>query len=296
MKPSFYDKVDEFWNLERSPESCQPIFLVSSIWRTGSTLTQRLLASSKEVLMWGEPFASSSIIQNLHQTTRPFLDPFTKIAWNAFTPTRMPEQNRELIRKSPGTQWIANLYPDIAELKSSYRVMLDRLFFEPAQKEGYDRFGIKFVRLTVEHVEFLQWMYPDARIVFLTRNPYDCWNSYSGCNWMYSYPNLNISKPVPFVKIWEKNTREFLAFEHPNSAFFRYEDIVSKADFREQLRQHCQLDEIVNDILQVRQHGMAKTQERKGISGRDIQQIEKIAATTAKKLGYLGHKQTVDLN
>ena len=26
MKPSFYDKVDEFSNLERSPESCRPIF------------------------------------------------------------------------------------------------------------------------------------------------------------------------------------------------------------------------------------------------------------------------------
>ena len=295
MKLSFYDKVDEFWKLQKSPESCKPIFLITTIWRTGSTLTQRLIASSKEVLMWGEPFANSAIIQNLHQTTKPFLDPFIKQAWPVFTPTRMHQQTRDEIMNDPGTHWIANLYPDIAELKASYRVMLDRLFWEPARKEGYDRFGIKFVRLTVEHVEFLQWIYPDARIVFLTRNPYDCWNSYNGCNWTYSYPNINISKLVPFITIWKKNTQEFLEHQHPNSAFFRYEDIISNADVPEQLRQHTQLNQINSDILQVRRNGMSQQQELKGISSRDIQQIEKLAGETAKKLGYLGHKHTISI-
>jgi hypothetical protein len=142
MKPLFYEKVDKVWNLEPSSESCAPIFLITSVWRTGSTLTQRLIVSSKEILMWGEPFADSSIIQNLHITTKPFLDQQTQYAWNYFTPTRMEKQQKDNWMASMSKEWIANFYPDIADLKSSYRVMLDRLFFESAQKEGFDRFGL----------------------------------------------------------------------------------------------------------------------------------------------------------
>jgi hypothetical protein len=167
------------------------------------------------------------------------------------------------------------------------------LFFASAKKENFKRFGIKFVRLTVEQVQFLQWIYPDARIVFLTRNPYDAWNSYSGCNWTYSYPNIKVSKLVPFIKIWEKNTTEFLEFQHPNSMFFRYEDIIQRSDIREQLRKHCLLESINEDILQVRQGGIQDTQSLKGISTRDIQQIEKLVGPLTKKLGYIGHKRTI---
>ena len=293
MKPLFYEKVDKVWNLKPSSESCAPIFLITSVWRTGSTLTQRLIVSSKEILMWGEPFADSSIIQNLHTTTKPFLDQQTQYAWNYFTPSRMEKQQKDKWMASMSKEWIANFYPDIADLKSSYRVMLDHLFFESAKKEGFDRFGIKFVRLTVEHVQFLQWIYPDARIVFLTRNPYDAWNSYNGCNWTYSYPNLKVSKLVPFVKIWEKNTTEFLQFQHPNSAFFRYEDIIQRPESREALRKHCLLESIDEDILQVRQKGISNPHTLKGISARDIEHINKMTGPLATKLGYTGYKKSL---
>jgi hypothetical protein len=293
MQKLFYDKVDEVWDLKPSPESCAPIFLVASVWRTGSTLTQRLLVSSKNLLMWGEPFANSSIIQNLQVTTKPFLDPQTQYAWRYFTPTRLEPVQRERMMGAMDREWIANFYPDIAELKASYRAMLDHLFSGSAKKEGYQRFGGKFVRLNVEHVQFLQWIYPDARIVFLTRNPYDAWNSYNGCNWTYSYPNLKVSKIVPFMKIWAKNTQDFLQHKTPNSAFFRYEDIIQRPESREALRQHCLLPTIDESILQIRQTGMSSAQVRKGISGHDIKQIGKITGTLASSLGYVGHRNTL---
>ena len=292
MQKFFYDEVDATWGLKPLPESCAPVFLIASVWRTGSTLTQRLIVSSKDILMWGEPFADSSIIQNLHATTKPFLDAQTRFAWPHFTPTRMNIEKDKWL-EGMAIQWIANMYPDIAELKNSYRSMLDRLFFASAKKENFNRFGIKFVRLTVEQVQFLQWIYPDARIVFLTRNPYDAWNSYSGCNWTYSYPNIKVSKIVPFIKIWEKNTTDFLGFQHPNSMFFRYEDVVNSSDIREKLRSHCLLESIDEDILQVQQRGIQNPEILKGISPRDIQQIEKLVGPLTKKLGYLGHKRTL---
>jgi hypothetical protein len=127
----------------------------------------------------------------------------------------------------------------------------------------------------------------------LTRNPYDAWNSYNGCKWTYSYPNLKVSKLVPFVKIWAKNTAEFLQFKHPNSAFFRYEDIIQRPESREDLREHCLLESIDEDILQVRQKGISNPQTLKGISTRDIEHIKKITGPLATKLGYAGYKKSL---
>ena len=68
MQKFFYDEVDSTWGLKPLPDSCAPVFLIASVWRTGSTLTQRLIVSSKDILMWGEPFADSSIIQKIKKS------------------------------------------------------------------------------------------------------------------------------------------------------------------------------------------------------------------------------------
>ena len=293
MKNGFYQHVDRHWNLDPSPDSCKPIFLIASVWRTGSTLTQRLIVSSNELIMWGEPFASCAVIQNLYNTTRSFIEPYSRLAWPQFTLSRMKEEERDTLINSMGRQWIANLYPDIRDLKESYRLMLDRIFYQSAQKEGFERFGIKFVRLTVEHVQFLQWIYPDARIVFLTRNPYDSWNSYNGCNWNYRYPDLNISKLGQFIKIWEKNTNEFSQFTGQNIKMFRYEDVINSSDVRRELKEHCHLEAMDETILAVREKGIPNTDNLKGISSKDIQQIDRMVGKTAKKFGYISYKNTI---
>src|SRR5262245_32576620 len=41
---------------DENEDGAAPIFLLSSGWRSGSTLVQRLINSDSSVLMWGEPF------------------------------------------------------------------------------------------------------------------------------------------------------------------------------------------------------------------------------------------------
>ena len=41
-------------------------------------------------------------------------------------------------------------------------VMLDRLFKQSAIDLGKERFGIKFVRIGLEEMHYLEWLYPDA--------------------------------------------------------------------------------------------------------------------------------------
>ncbi len=49
-----------------------PIFIFSSGWRAGSTYLQRLVMSSGKVLIWGEPFDKSDLIQSLSTSMIPF--------------------------------------------------------------------------------------------------------------------------------------------------------------------------------------------------------------------------------
>ena len=67
----------------------------------------------------------------------------------------------------------------------SHRALLDRLFKQSAVELGKERFGIKFVRIGLEEMHYLEWLYPDANVLF--RNPWDCWRSYKGYNWMYRW-------------------------------------------------------------------------------------------------------------
>ena len=52
----------------------EPVFLLAAGWRSGSTLVQRLLASSGELLMWGEPYDHCGLIRSLAEGVRPFAE------------------------------------------------------------------------------------------------------------------------------------------------------------------------------------------------------------------------------
>ena len=100
-----------------------------------------------------------------------------------------------------GNQWIANAYPHPADLLASHRALYDRLFEIPARAAGFGRWGIKAVRLDGEHAGYLQVLYPDARFIFLHRNPWDAWSSYrrrhderqSAYWWFYEWPDEQVA-------------------------------------------------------------------------------------------------------
>ncbi|MEQ8264468.1 hypothetical protein [Pseudohaliea sp.] len=52
-------------------DSERPVFLLSAWWRSGSTFLQRLMLSSKEVPIWGEPFDRCNLIQLLAESLAP---------------------------------------------------------------------------------------------------------------------------------------------------------------------------------------------------------------------------------
>lgn len=196
-----------------------PIFFLSAGWRSGSTLMQRLIMSDSRVLLWGEPYQESGLIQHLAESARAFRADWPKPKW--------------FYRGNPPSEltgaWVANLFPQPGDWRSSQRSLLDGLFAVPARRAGALRWGIKEVRLTVEHAFYLRWLYPRSRFVFLYRNPLDAYLSYRrrGGGWYNTYPDQPVFTPTAFGRHWRELMEGFLRHGAELDALFvRFEDLI----------------------------------------------------------------------
>ena len=282
-----WTSFDREWGLEPLPPANAPVFLLACIWRTGSTLMQRLLCSSGELLLWGEPYANSMPVQHMHRTALPLLH--AGLPKDHFIERTSPNRWKE-IYADLGRYWIANIYPDPAHIRAAHRKMLDTLFRDSANKLGFPRFGLKEVRLNGDHAQYLKWLYPDARFVFLVRNPWDAWNSYRGAQWYYAWPDLLITSVEQFSQLWLQNLDSLLSWKDESIFLVRYEDILREEAALDQVQEHCMLENIDRTVMQAKITGLEKTPGE--ITPEESRRIALICGERARQLGYYGHRRT----
>ena len=213
----------------------------------------------------------------------------------ALTQRNWPQEGNFLHQKeildNPEQFFIANWYPPMKAMVEAHRAMLDRLFKQSAEDMGKERFGVKFVRLSLDELFYLQWLYSDATFLILIRNPWDCWRSYKGYNWVYRWPKGQVKTVQQFAKLWEKQTRELLSQTQTDSVkVLRYEDFL-QSDFQwTLLRDFCELPGIRKDALEHRISGVNMPPQP--ITDSDCLKISSICGTLASQLGYRGLKDT----
>jgi len=209
----------------------EPIFLLSAGWRSGSTLLQRLLMSDSRVLIWGEPYDECGVIQALANTTKPFRAdwPPAEYYYDGRPPSDLT------------SEWIANLFPALENVRSGHRALLDKMFAEPARRAGVPRWGIKEVRLGIEHGVYLRWLYPRARFVLLYRNPLDAYRSYAryGRSWYDTFPDRPIFTPTAFGRHWRRLMQGFVTdAKRLDALLVRYEDLIGERPPLEEIEAH----------------------------------------------------------
>jgi hypothetical protein len=215
--------LDRRFGIGRQPDSGEPVFVLASSWRSGSTLVQRLVMSSRDVLVWGEPYSHCALIRTLAESLMPFSDDWPR--------------DRAVVTKASfmaPDRWVANAYPPPQDLIAAHRAFLDRLLADPARGFGFTRWGVKGVRLSGEHAVYLKYIFPDARIVFLHRNPYDAFLSYRVLQqrrpharpWVHRWPAEGVSTAARFGEIWSEQTASHLHWSPAvDGTVLRYEDL-----------------------------------------------------------------------
>jgi hypothetical protein len=205
-----------------------PIFLLSTGWRTGSTLLQRILVSDPRLLVWGEPLGEMTLVPRMAEMVSNSLSPRDLKLW-------YQQDDQDL--SSLTTSWIATLSPPGKDLRSALRSLFDQWLGEPARRLGFVRWGLKEVRLGAAEAILLHWLFPRAKFVFISRHPYDCYRSFADSTWQrlyYSHPEVCIDSAAAFARHWNRLALGWLELPEGFPSFhIKYEDLISgKVDFR----------------------------------------------------------------
>lgn len=197
-----------------------PLFILSAGWRSGSTLLQRIVTSDDGHFMWGEPFGDTGLLESL-------AEPLRRI--NSKWPPQSNFISEEVHRHDRSSQWIANLYPTLDDLRASYRALFDRLFAEPARNQGATHWGFKEVRLDADHAFLLRWLYPHCKIIFLVRDPEDAFRSYAEYKrWYHVRPEKPVFTVRAFADHWARLAESFhLKANKLDALLIKYEDLIS---------------------------------------------------------------------
>lgn len=257
-------------------ETEKPVFILSAGWGSGSTLLQRLVMSSGEVLVWGEPLDQAAPIQRMAAALGPI-----RPGW--------PPDNHfisapDLDRLS--SEWVANLVPDIASYAAAHRAFLgawlgNRAGAVPANL----RWGLKEVRLTIDHARYLKWLYPDAKILFIYRDLLASYRSCKGSNWLSVWPTYRVSPPLHFAHHWRFLLEGYLAgCRDVDGLLIKYEDLIAGRFDLRALCQYLGVETLDESLLERKVGSRSSDNKQLGLADRLV--LQGVAGHLRRQLGY----------
>jgi hypothetical protein len=271
------NKFQERWPDFKSSDRSSPIFIFSAGWRSGSTLLQRLIMSSKEVMIWGEPYSHNNLIESLSSPLKGITDTYPRESWFL---------SRD--RSEDLTQFFtANLYPDMRYLLEAHLAFLNNLFALPAREIGFSRWGFKEVRLDIESAIYLKWLFPQAKFIFLYRNPYDAYASFAGSYWYKKWPKQPVYTPKHFGKNWTQLMQGYLdKYQQVQGKLISYENLCSSNFDFEALADFLELP-IDKNVMQFKVTGNIKKQKNNDYyNKKHLKVLQKYVEPLAIDLGY----------
>lgn len=190
------------------------MFVLAGGRRTGSTLLQRLLISTGEIMIWGEH--DGTLMRHLNGIMTEMVE------WNA---VNAKDQLKKFIA-SGYNNWIPNVNPRSGDFVPATRGYFRNLFGRTARTLDYPRWGFKEVCYGAEAALWLEKLFPEASFVLLVRHPRDCLLSLKATRWGGKHLQ---GGPEDFLSKWATLSRELMEVNSKlrQSALFRYEDLVA---------------------------------------------------------------------
>ena len=202
----------------------RPVFVASIGWRSGSTLTQRVLMSDPTILVWGEPMAQLGIIERLRELLYGISED-----WPAPEHWLSHREQVDLAR-----DWVATLSPDAGHLKAGYRAFLDHWLAIPARQRGFERWGAKQVRWSGQDGLLLRWLYPECRFIVVVRHPASAYLSMRNYGFdppayghLVKWPDDWILSLDDYARFWNRLTLSWhFVASKIGAHWVRYEDLI----------------------------------------------------------------------
>jgi hypothetical protein len=270
-------------------EDCEdsPIFILSAGWRSGSALTHRLVTSSGRAFLWGEPYHECAYVQRMADSVRAFGN-----ALPADGVFHHPHVNGNGSANGNGKGLPLSdgrmdyVFPAAGHLLAAHRAFFDRLLREPALEGGYDRWGFRAVRLSIEHARYLRWLYPNAKLLLQIRNPYKAYRAYRRTRGLHGrWPHQPVLTAEDFGAFWLDLAGGF-AREHDgvNARLVRFEALAaSEGTLLQELSEYLDVP-IHRDELQ-----STLREERwpiQAIPAGELELLRRAVEPLASELGY----------
>ena len=194
------------------PAELNPLFVVSPNARCGITLVQRLLNSSRRILVYGEnAFLLEALPNHL-----------LALSISAAQHT----EAREKLLAGDYDFWSSSLWPSVSAYQEAGLEAIKLLLSAcgaSARADGFDRWGIKNPIREGRHIQLLHDSLPGARFVFIYRHVGDVIASQKARRWL---PTLD--RIVAEARRWNKVIRYMLSGSgSPRVLVIRYEQMLA---------------------------------------------------------------------
>jgi hypothetical protein len=211
------EKITSSGEVLSDNQKSAPLFLIGSA-RSGTTLLQRVLNSAKGNYIFGE---HGGFLKQIAESYNLFGK--EDIAKNIDFKTGNIQNHVKDPRK-----WVAwsNKF-DKEDLKNYYKNFIINFFRPDATDVGY--WGFKEIRYCDANnnvLKFLLELFPEAKFVFIVRNPFDVLKSQ-----IQVFDNNERNNFRNRVNDWKNRNRLFLEFlkdEKENCFLIKYEDLIDK--------------------------------------------------------------------
>ena len=270
------DEIDDRWGDDIKKSDDEPVFLFSAGWRAGSTLLQRMIMKDGAIEVWGEPFNRSNLIQTMMAHFLPFSKKWPRDYHFA-----------DYFDGPKVDKWIAATSPSVPSLVASHIQFFQNLF-KPANGK---RWGVKEVRCEVQHAQYLKWLFPKAKFIFLYRNPYDSYASFK--NYLVydfsGWPHKPVIKARDFARHWAFLTRDFLDNAHKvDGISISYEDLKLPETSKKLTNYLGIRVPLLSEMSTIRGVDQSKKALRNRTSDKHLSRLERFIMN--RELGELAHE------
>ena len=206
------------FSIPEAIHSLRPIFVLAPSARNGITLMQRLLNSTRKIIVYGEDGYFMQYIPDAISSSFADLQKFEET-------NRMV---REVFLKQTTEFWTSNLQVDgIHYLQVRLNHLFDiALYYQQFSEScGFDRWGIKQPLANPVPFELLLQLFRNAQIIFLYRNLFDVARSAKARKWMNSRDDC-----INLANQWQQNLVPILGANFDRTLILRYESFIADPD------------------------------------------------------------------